>query len=434
MLTFIHPRLGLDLAVGAGLKIAGATASFALSWLMARHFGADDLGLFQLALVSATFASVVALSGFDVFLVREIRGTISGKNRTHASKLYGRCLRNVLVFSITLLGVFVACAESLTLFVGADTSLTMLLYLFSPLILLLPIIRLSIAMLRMSRKIVLSQLLDGFLYTGFAATILAILIFTGFASDAAIPAILYVSGAVLASLIAFVSCRKIIGAFGGFSHPVPTQFSGFVFAAPMLIVTANDWILLSLVTLFEGASGAGVYRIAFQVASLVMLINSSFITMSGPWLSKAAGEGDIGEVAILAQKIGLIGLGVVLPFGVFASFQAELVLGFFGPDFVRGAETFQVLMIAQFVNIAFGPVGVGMVMIGKERISLAVEVCATATGFAVALASLPQIGMVGAAYGVLTAAVLRNAACAFALHRAAALQRKAKADPEGNTA
>ncbi|XUU61084.1 lipopolysaccharide biosynthesis protein [Erythrobacter sp. HA6-11] len=429
MLIAIDPKLKLDLGIGFALRALGAIASFALSWLIARHFGASTLGLFQLALVSAGFASILALSGFDVFLIRHLGGTINEQTRSVATRLYARSLRNVLVFAVCLLIALILSASTLTKLLGADPELTRYLYIFSPLVLAIPVIRLSCALLRTGRKVLLSQSLDGVAYTGLTAICLLALIVLDVSYSPLSPAYLYTGGVLLVVMVAVTASRKLLGGFTGFNNPVPAQFSGVVFAAPYLLATANEWLLLSLVTFFEGAASTGVYRASFQIAGLIMLINSSFTTMVGPWLSKAANEGNYRQVATLAHKVGLVGLAMALPFAILVFWKPEFILGLFGSEFTEGATALQTLMLAQLINVAFGPIGAAIVMVDRQKAALVVELFATLLGLTIAVAAMRELGLVGAALGVLAVTITRNSLCALVLHYTTRKKESARADP-----
>ncbi|NVE95724.1 MATE family efflux transporter [Altererythrobacter lutimaris] len=417
MMSAIDPKLRVDLGIGFALKAFGAIASFALSWLIARQFGASSLGLFQLALVSAGLASIIALSGFDIVLIRELGGAISDRTKGVAAQLYGRSLRNILIFAVCLFAGLVLAAPFLTQTLGAEPELTTFIYVLSPLVLVLPVIRLSCALLRTGRRVLLSQSLDGVAYTGFTALCLLALVAFGGPNDAFTPAYLYAGGVVLVGLLAISASRQLIGGFAGFRSPTPAQFAGVVVAAPYLLATANEWLLLSLVTFFEGAASTGIYRVSFQIAGLIMLINSSFATMTSPWLSKAASDGRFREVATLTHKVGLVGIGLALPFAALVIWKPDFVLALFGEEFTQGAAALQLLIVAQLIHLGFGPLGAALIMIGKHRVALSIEIFATLMGICIGAYAISRLGIVGAAMGILTIAILRNVVSTILLQK-----------------
>jgi O-antigen/teichoic acid export membrane protein len=122
-------------------------------------------------------------------------------------------------------------------------------------------------------------------------------------------------------------------------------------------------------------------------------------------------------VLAITLKVGLIGLALVAPLAAACLFAPQFLLGLFGPEFVEGALALQVLAGAQTVNVMFGPVGTALIMVGRERIVLWIEVAASGLAIILALALIPEMGLLGAAIGFAAGTVLRNAAARVMLSR-----------------
>jgi O-antigen/teichoic acid export membrane protein len=118
----------------------------------------------------------------------------------------------------------------------------------------------------------------------------------------------------------------------------------------------------------------------------------------------------------ITWKVGLIGLVLVAPLAALCLIVPGFLLGLFGEEFVAGALTLQLLAAAQTVNVVFGPVGTALIMVGRERQVLAIEIVASSIAVLLALVLIPQLGMVGAAIGFASATVLRNTASRIALN------------------
>jgi O-antigen/teichoic acid export membrane protein len=86
----------------------------------------------------------------------------------------------------------------------------------------------------------------------------------------------------------------------------------------------------------------------------------------------------------------------------------QILLGFFGSEFVKGASVLRILAIGQFVNAVTGPVGLILLMTNKERhfaLSMAVISGVNVLGnFLV----IPVMGIVGAALVTTTSVALLN--------------------------
>lgn len=77
-------RLGGQAVLAFGLKIWSAAASFGLSLLIARQFGAAGSGHFGIAVTSVTILSYLVLLGLDYTLVRVASGDIREGHRDAA--------------------------------------------------------------------------------------------------------------------------------------------------------------------------------------------------------------------------------------------------------------------------------------------------------------------------------------------------------------
>jgi O-antigen/teichoic acid export membrane protein len=153
---------------------------------------------------------------------------------------------------------------------------------------------------------------------------------------------------------------------------------------------------------------------------LFQLVNASFATMAGPHIARAAAAGEKQDVLRIVRTAGLIGLALCVPLTIAGLVAPGWILGLFGPAFPPGAAALQVLVAAQTINVALGPVGTALIMVGRERTVLVVEAVATFTGVALAVLSLGTLGIAGVAMGSLAASIIRNGSNAVLLRRALA--------------
>jgi O-antigen/teichoic acid export membrane protein len=170
----------------------------------------------------------------------------------------------------------------------------------------------------------------------------------------------------------------------------------------------GNWLILMLIGALLGAADAGIFRTAVMICMLMELINTSFATMAGPHLARAAGAGDTARLRRIILVAGGIGITLAAPLGLLALLAPEWLLGLFGPEFSAGANALQWIAVGQMVNVAAGPVGVALVMQKRERPMLLIEFCATLCGLATTVVLLPVWGLAGAGLGVLVAATIRN--------------------------
>jgi O-antigen/teichoic acid export membrane protein len=409
-------KIGIDLAIGLGLRGAGAVSSFALLWLIARMAGADAVGAYQLGLTTATVLGVMAVAGLDVLIIREAAraGAGSAQADLRASFLAGR--RLIVRTGGVLAMAMLAGGAAMTALWADDAGAALAIIAFVPAVPLLALLRHGNALLRSQGKVLLSQSLEGVFYTTLAATIIAGFWFTDTPLALGLLPLPYLAGLAVAVAIGFDAASRTVRDWGKGTARLDIRAGLRTTAAP-LIMMSGEWLTLVLLGLLAGLAEAGIYRTAFQFCMLFQLVNASFATMAGPHIARAHAGGSRADVLATTRKVGLIGLALVAPLAAVCLLAPQFLLGLFGPEFVAGALALQVLAAAQTVNVMFGPVGTALVMVGRERTVLWIEVAASGLAIALALALIPAMGLLGAAIGFAAGTVLRNVGARVMLSR-----------------
>jgi O-antigen/teichoic acid export membrane protein len=405
-------KIGIDLAIGLGLRAAGAVSSFALLWLIARTAGADAVGAYQLGLTTAMVLGVMAVAGLDVLIIRDAaRAEPSDLNATFAA---GRRL----IMRSGLAGALIMLAGGgvMAALLADNRPAALVILAFAPAVPLLALLRHGNALLRSQGNVLLSQSLEGVFYTTLATAIVALFWLGGVPLALEWLPLPYLAGLVVAALIGWRATRRLTATWGEGTAHLDIRAGLRTTAAP-LIMMSGEWLTLMLLGALAGLAEAGIYRTAFQFCMLFQLVNASFATMAGPHIARAHASGGRDEVLGITLKVGMIGFALVAPLAAVCLLAPQFLLGLFGPEFVAGALALQVLAAAQTVNVMFGPVGTALIMVGHERTVLWIEVAATGLAIILALALIPQTGLLGAALGFAAGTVLRNAGARVMLSR-----------------
>lgn len=410
-MTSARSRLSSDLFIGLALRGGGAISSFALAWILAQMFGARVVGLYQIGFTTATLFATLAVLSQDVVLVRQIAPLLHEERWAEASARFRGVRRFVTIAGVVLGCACAALAIPLARLALDDAAVAPFIIALAPAVLLLALMRVQNALLRCLGSVRLSQSLEGISYTTIAmAGLAAVWLLASDPQPLAAPA-LVIAGLVISVVIGAVFCGRRLAQWPGDLAPLPADArSGAWIAAAPILGQAGSWLILLLITGLIDASAGGIFRIALLTCMLMQLINTSFATMVGPYLSRAAKAGDQAELRKIVRTAGLIGVALAAPVGIVALAFPEWVMGLFGPEFVSGAAALQLLAIGQLVNVLAGPVGVALIMLGRERTVLVVECVAMLSGLGAALVLLPQWGLAGAGAGLLLADLIRNGA------------------------
>ncbi|MEO0462978.1 MAG: hypothetical protein AAF127_07590 [Pseudomonadota bacterium] len=402
-------RLRLDLLIGVSLRGAGAVSSFALAWLIAQIFGAKTVGLYQLGATTANLFAVIALLGHAMILVREASPKLRDGEFGAVHGIYLAIRRFVLKAGICLAIVAILLAYPLAVYVLDEAEAAPFIIAMAPTIVLIPIIVVQNSLLRCQGSVIASQSLEGVFYTSLVMLALAglWLAFGNF------PPLIAPLAMVVAQAIALGIGYWLV------SHHTrewPKQDgsadprSGARIAAGSVMEAGANWGALLIITALLSASDAGIFRVAFLIAALMQVVNTSFAAMSGPYLARAAEAGHRREYRMIIITTGLIGSALCAPVAGVAVFLPEFTMSLFGEEFLEGAVALQLLALAGLVRVSAGPIGTALIMQNRELYLVGVVAVTSVIFLALTLVLLPIYGITGAAMALLIASVLRVSA------------------------
>lgn len=403
-------RLGGQTLMAFALKIWNAGASFALSWLIARHFGAAGSGHFGIAVTTVTVLSYVALAGLDYTVVRTAAGDLREGKRAEARGTIVAAGRAVLIGTPLLIGVLWLAREALAVDVLRQPDMGPLLAIMLWSVLPVALQRVASASLRVAGRTAVSQVVDGPLGTTAAALGLALVMFGGAGSDLVLPGWIYLGGVTIGALAGWVMLVRTLKAWpAAVAVPVlPLLVAGLPVVGSNLSNVFTEWYTTVSLGVYWPAATVGQYRVAWQFVALAGLVQTALDTMIGPRIAAAARVGAFDEVASVARKSVVLVLLMAAPLFAALMIFPERLLALFGPEFVGGALVLQILAAGQLFRLASGPLGSILVMSGNQRwvlvyAGVSVVLCLTFVAVLV-----PVYGAVGAAIATGATVVLRN--------------------------
>lgn len=193
--------------------------------------------------------------------------------------------------------------------------------------------------------------------------------------------------------------------------------SGRRLIAPLLISA----LFADLVILFAGlilpASGVAVLglclKIAFLFGFLIQLVHQIIL----PRLAGSLTRRDQSKVALIVGRTNKLTIVASVAALIFVAFGGETLLGFFGPAFRDGASTLVILILAQLVRALGGPAMSLLIASGRHSGATTVMVLSLSVFAAVCFATVPALGVLGAAIAVLLATATSSAGLAYIVHR-----------------
>lgn len=400
------------------IKIGGAGLSFALNLMLARTFGPVGVGAFGLMVTTLTLASTVALVGLDYVLIRVIAGDLKEGATALARGAAHVAARFVAVNSIVVAVVTALLVTPLIVRFTGDADSVVALRAAAWGVVPITLIRVVSATLRASGRIQLGQILDGPASTGLSMLALAAWLWFGH-PDVGDAARLYV-GAIAISVAwgGYVSWRYMRAWGPAERVPLsPMVRGGWKILIVVLTSYSTDWLILTGIARYASTAEVGLFRTAWQIASLFNLLVVAFDAVGGPRIAAAWRVGDRAALVHTARQSSLVMVGLSAPLLLLCLAAPEWLLGWFGPRFIDAATALRILAVGQLVNMATGPIGSILIMTGHERYSMVFAIVAVIAAAILLPLLTPALGITGAA--IVSASVLsfRKFAALFLVYR-----------------
>jgi O-antigen/teichoic acid export membrane protein len=400
-------------AIGtAGIKLAHAAIGFATSIVLAKILGPSGYGVFTYVIALVAILTIPSELGIPGLAVREIAAA-------NAQKDWAR-MRGFILWShrtIALTSAVLILIGATILYVWgqkftADRRACMWLALL--LVPLLSFGSLRDEMLRGLRKVLLGQLSQPIIrpLTLLIAVVFLWLLGLPVTSPLRVMGLHVMSVAVafVCGLFFFFKSRP-----SGLRSAIPSRpsrswlMSSLPFgmsAAFQLINGRTDIVALGL---FHPDAAVGIYRVAVQLAAVVIFGMQVVNTIQGPHIAHLFATGDMLKLQRMmtrsAQAMLITAVPVVV---IIVLFGKPIIKIVYGPDFEAAYLPLVILCSGQLVNATMGSVGSLLNMTGHERDTTKGVFLGAVVNVALNLALVPAWGMRGAAVATAVTLVVWN--------------------------
>lgn len=390
-------------------KVLGMGAGFLLQVFMARMLGVDEFGFYMYALAWVYIAMMLALLGFDTALLRFIA-------RYQALQDWGR-LRGVLRHAmqwVLVAGLVAGALAALLAWLLGDRlepGLAPVLFAAAPLIPLFALSALRQSALRGYKRVFQAELPDSV----FRPLLIMALVAVWWAWQDDVRA----TDAMLIQMVAALAAFVLGGWWlyratpAGVHAAAPEYDREWVrVALPMLLIAGLHLILKQTDVIMIGALAsareAGIYAAMVRLADLAVFGLTAANAITAPMISELYSSGRRAELQRLLTLSSRAVLVFTLAVGAVLVVGGHWIAALFGPEFTSGVGALWILLAAQVVNAATGPVGYLMTMTGHQNAVLVIQGLAAAINVALNWLLIPLYGMAGAAIATATAIVFWN--------------------------
>ena len=367
---------GAVLARGALAGLIGRGLGFGMQYLflaaVGRTLGAGPAAPFYALLAGATVLAVVGRAGLDRFGLREIAAALANGRAAIIRALTARLLVLQLLWCAVLVAVTLALRERLAGVLGLDGPAAAA---WLGVLAVGIVVTFSLAEYVLAFKAVLaSALVKQIIPYGVGS---ALLLFAAFNAPVLRPP--HVAASLIAGMVAAVVAgaaiilRKTAGIARDPSQPLPAlevDRSIALAAVPLLMLGMTG---LDIVLLQAASPGAqtSFYQAAARTSMTLSLGLLGINAIAAPMIAAAFATGRDAELGRVVRRASRWSLLQAAGIAVLLIVAGKTILQLFGAEFTQGYAILLVLIGAQLINAAAGPVVQLFVMTGNERVAFA---------------------------------------------------------------
>lgn len=355
------------------VKVTGTAIGFALAVVLARLLGPEGYGTYAFVLALLSLLAIPAQAGLPQLMVRETAKTEAREQWGLMRGLWRWGNGFVALFSAVMIVV-----GALLLWFGEPWLSEARWQTFAVGLLLVPFLALGNvrgAILRGLRRTVIGQLPETVLRPALLLVLVLLLpwLWTDFVLSAtsvmALHAVAALGVFVIGTFLLLRARPQQVA-----SDPVPEYESAYwrnaafplaLLAGLQLINQQTDILLLGII---QTDGDVGVYRVVFQVATLVIFGLQALNQVLQPYYARMYAQGEMARLQrLVTYSARVILLIAIPPVIVMIAFGAPLLEWVFGAEYRAGATALAILAAGQLVNAGMGSVGMLLNMTGHER-------------------------------------------------------------------
>ncbi|MEQ8358804.1 MAG: flippase [Cytophagales bacterium] len=391
-------------------KIGTVGFNYMFFLLLSNTYGASEVGYFALSFTAIQLFSIIARSGLDIGMFKEIsysRNTKKGIRHLQIRSTFFVSIASALIL------VLVFIIKPL-MFQYAFSSETMAAYVMT-FLLSLPFYTLMFfngEIHRAKKRYSLFAIFQNFGMYLLLSIYMLIHKFKGLGTFDNFVVYFIISLSILA-LLSFWGTfdhserefKKENRNFGGLlSESIPIGVSSLCF----FLMSYFDGIVIGQ---FYSETDVGSYAIAFKIALLGSFILISINSALGPRITELSSLKKEDLLFKELRKTTRMGFWATAPVLIITLLIPEQILGVFGEEFQTAAIPLIILMIGQIFNTLNGPTGIVLQLTGHQKVFKNIVLVSSIITIALNYLLIPFYGLVGAAIANSFSLILWNVWC-----------------------
>jgi O-antigen/teichoic acid export membrane protein len=388
--------------IGVG-NLLGYVFKSASTFLIQRGLQPELFGLYSLSLSAVTLVGSIFVFGLDDAMVRYVA--------IYRSKKQAHLLRSLATFCTALAGTAGILGALLVFYLAPllgklyhDSDIVPYVRMMAPLI---PLLCMQVIWagglqgFKEFKKRVLSQRILIPVVTG----LLFVFAFVFFRGRITAFALVTLVSTLISTLL---NLYFLFAAVARASEPGPGQYrtrEWLGFAIPNFLTNVVDIVLDSVDTLLLGLfrvplAAIGQYAAAIKVTGFISMPLLSLNAMFAPSIAEFSSRGEKQKLEAMFKLVTKWSIAFSLPiFGVTTLFATPVLALLSGSSYVAAWPLVIAFAIGGMLNAGTGPVGIMLLMTGRQRLSFLNSLVAIAVNLALGVVLTPRYGALGTAIG-----------------------------------
>lgn len=401
-------------AKGGGIIFSGKlfvyVSGFFTAFILARLLGAEQYGLYKLALTTIAIASSLSLMGLDLGLIRYVS---IFSNRKDQSRLWGTLQLGIgvpLLLSLFASVVVFFLADFIAVRAFHDPDLTPLLRLACLIIPFITINKLFNSTTKGFNRMQDMVIADRFVNSSVKLLVLLLFAVIGLTAAKAITA--FGIAELSATLLFVYFINRTFPLKRAFRQAIHVGKEIFRFSLPAYLSNTVQTFSGNIQTILLGSlstvANVGIFSLATQINMVGSLFHSSVSSASMPVISTLYDQKDTQQLKRYYQTTSKWTFSLNLPLFLIIVLYPEEILAIFGESFVNGAAAISILAWAGLVKTGAGISGSMLDMTGNTKLKLMNSIIAVVVTIVLNLMLIQFLGLIGVAIATLSAVVITN--------------------------
>jgi O-antigen/teichoic acid export membrane protein len=392
-------------------RLVTYVSRFAITFFLARALGAEEYGLYNLAITAATIGGAISVFGLDSTMTRYIAIMNSRKDKEGLWGVIQVGIGVSLLLSVVVSTCLFALAYPISTTFFHDVQLAPLLQVAS---LVIPFLTLSDVLAgatrgfkNMADTVIAQNIVQPILRLG-----LIILVAIG---DLSLPMAILIFGLadLSASLVLLYFLNRRFNLRRSLAQGRRNTREILAFSLPLwlsdLLTTFRSNIQTLLIGSLDSIRGVGIFSIVNQVTLIGNIFHASMNQSAKPLIAELNDQGNHQRLGQVYQTTTRWVVTLNLPLILIVTLFPVQIMSIFGKSFESGAPALVLMGLVNFVNVATGMCGTLLDMTGHTRMKLANTVVRVTVAILANLVLISRWGIMGAAMAALIHELIANA-------------------------